>query len=427
MQRAVRTMTSGLLVVSLAALVLAASASASEVLFWTWTTGAGYDAENKIIDMFRAQRPDITVTYDVSNVRNGESLVVAIAGGVPPDLTATHQDWHRDFAYQGLFLDLRPYIERDGFDLSVFPRELMEYYTGPNGEITGFPSQFTTIVLGYNKDLFERYALPYPQVEWTLDDMVAAAQKFTIDENGDGEADQWGLHIGPLHEYVWRLWGLTLMAEDGRRSNLDDPRAIESFRWLASLYLDYGVVGDAGGNRESPRWTSGKIGMALAWPHYLTLWGTALQSPWDIEQIPTGPSGRKVARGATAGWGIPASAKNPDGAWEVLKFLASMEAQLALLQSGRGGTTLPAVREYYSRVASGADVGFAAPGSMANVSAIVAGYEYASIDRYPPGFAAIWRDVINPGIQQIVRGQAPPETVMPEVDRQVEAIVAANQ
>ncbi len=410
----------------LAALIVVLSTGvgwSQEITFWTWAGGAGYERANQILDPFREANPDVTLSLETRNVRHGEALLVAVASGVAPDLVTTHQDYHRDFANQGVFLDLRPYIERDGFDLSIFPEEVMRFYTGPNGEITGFPWQFTTILLGYNRELFERHGVSQPTPDWYLDDMVDAARTLTTDRNGDGEIDQWGLHTGVLRQYVWRLWGVNFMSEDGRRSNLGEPRSIEAFEWLADLHLVHGVVGSQGGGGDMPRWVHGQIGMNLNWPHYLTSAGHIMTDEWDIELIPTGPIGHKVARGATAGWAIPVTAPNPDKAWEVLKFLSSFETQLQLLALGDGGVSLPALNEHWIRLSPG-ELNFANPEAMQNKAKMALAYEYASIDRYPPDYSNIWRSVVNPAISQILSGEVAAQAILPEIARQVDAIVA---
>src|SRR5690606_17401505 len=135
-----------------------------------------------------------------------------------------------------------------------------------------------------------------------------------------------------------------------RTTNIADPRAIEAFEWLADLFLVHNVVGaEGGGTNTLGAWINGQIGINLNWPHYLIGAGKDMIDEWDIEQIPTGPVGYKVARGATGGWAIPATAPNPDAAWELLKYLASFETQLRLISKGIGGVHLGAINEHWTR------------------------------------------------------------------------------
>ncbi|HHW10899.1 MAG TPA: sugar ABC transporter substrate-binding protein [Firmicutes bacterium] len=399
-------------------------AYAGEVEFWTWTSGESLRLENVTMDIFRNARPDIKLNYDTkAGVRNGEAVLLAIVSGTSPDLVTTHQEWHFDFADQGAFMDLRPYIERDNFDLSIFPKELMRFYTGPNGEITGFPWQFTTMVMAYNKARFDDCGVQYPTANWTLDDMAAAARKVTV-RDSMGNVEKWGLHWGVLWEFINLLWGVSFMSEDGLRCNLNHPEVIAGFKWMADLNLSAKVVHTdiIGGSATFPDWVNGKVAMTLNWPHYITAWGAQLIDEWDVEELPYGPKGYKVGRGATAGWAIPKGAKNPDEAWEVLKFLASREAQLSLLTTGRGGASLRALAEHWSR--SNVDAfQFKAPGSLMNTGAIINSFNYTVIDNYPIGYAQM-RSMFSRNVRRIINGEAPAEAVLNEVAQQIEVMVA---
>ena len=44
----------------------------------------------------------------------------------------------------------------------------------------------------YNKDMFDKYKLPYPDETWDWDKYLEVAKKLTLDTNGDGQIDQWG-------------------------------------------------------------------------------------------------------------------------------------------------------------------------------------------------------------------------------------------
>ncbi len=55
-----------------------------------------------------------------------------------------------------------------------------------------FPYAWVTTVLYYNKDMFDKAQLAYPNDKWTWDDFLSAAKKLTLDTNGDGKTDQWG-------------------------------------------------------------------------------------------------------------------------------------------------------------------------------------------------------------------------------------------
>ena len=63
------------------------------------------------------------------------------------------------------------------------------------GHLYGVPKYQGTLVLYYNKDLFDEYAVSYPTAAWTHDDYLAAMKELTKDIDGDGRTDVWGSMI----------------------------------------------------------------------------------------------------------------------------------------------------------------------------------------------------------------------------------------
>ena len=60
----------------------------------------------------------------------------------------------------------------------VYPQTLEAYKT-PDGYY-GLPRDFQTIVLFYNKDMFDAAGVAYPTADWTYDDLRNAAKKLTM-------------------------------------------------------------------------------------------------------------------------------------------------------------------------------------------------------------------------------------------------------
>ena len=71
----------------------------------------------------------------------------------------------------------------------------------------------------YNKAIFDEYGVDYPEAGWTWDDLLAIAQELTVDTDGDGKTDIWGIQLpGPWttgFEYWVGAAGGSLISEDG--------------------------------------------------------------------------------------------------------------------------------------------------------------------------------------------------------------------
>ena len=98
-------------------------------------------------------------------------------------------DWIVPGAARGMFVDLTPYVERDGVDLSAYwyPHDLEWVW---EGGLYGGLLYAGGQALYVNKDLLDAAGVAFPADDWTWDDLRAAALDLTnADEN------QFGVHF----------------------------------------------------------------------------------------------------------------------------------------------------------------------------------------------------------------------------------------
>ncbi len=408
--------------VALTVFTLTLVASAQEVRYITWVGGASKALEDEVVDMFRERNPDIPVDFaTVSGGTTGvlERIIINEASGGDVDMALTHTRYLTDLIEQGLLLDLRPYIERDGIDLNAYPKGVMDSYLGPNGEIYAFPQQWTTIVLAYNKDQFDRYGIVHPDNTWDIFAMEENAKLLTQDTDGNGENDMWGLHPQSLNEYVWRLWGVPFVDESGTRSGWHDPKAVDAWNWYGEIHQT-GLIPPSV-NGADGTWVGGKVGMRLAWPHTLMENAPYMNDSWDVVMHPYGANGERASRAAGAQWAILKSSQNPDRAWELLKFFISTEAQHAYLVRGRGGIEQNAMIQHWVTDFDPANNGITDPDTLLNRNVMVEAYAYASLGRQPIGYNQMLEEIVNPMAAKLRMGEAAAGTLVPEAARLIDA------
>ncbi len=61
--------------------------------------------------------------------------------------------------------------------------------------LTCQPQNISSLVVYYNKKLFNQAKVPLPKKGWTWSQMVDKAKKLTKDLDGDGKTDQYGLGV----------------------------------------------------------------------------------------------------------------------------------------------------------------------------------------------------------------------------------------
>lgn len=170
----------------------AANQGPVEITFTMWGAPEELEVWEAVVDDFHAANPNISVKVDVSDWDSyWTKLNTLIAGGTPPDVFAMDAPLFLDWQSRGALLNLQPYIDKNPGLLEGFYPQTLTAYKTPDGYY-GLPRDFQTIVLFYNKDMFDAAGVEYPTSDWTYDDLLAAAKTLTLDKDSDGKIDQYG-------------------------------------------------------------------------------------------------------------------------------------------------------------------------------------------------------------------------------------------
>lgn len=323
------------------ALALCASAASAQtdLTFQLWGSPQEGQVWSRVADAFHAAHPDIAVKVEVADWDSyWEKLRVLISGGTPPDIFAMDAPLFPDWQSRGALLNLQPYIDADPTVLQgLFPITLEAYKT-PEGYF-GLPRDFQTIVLYYNKAIFDAAKMAYPTADWTWDDLRKAAKALTIDKDGDGKTDQWGFWAEAYDQepfwgsVVWSFGG-DIIDVAARKTLVDSKSAADAFEFIRSMWLDdksmptrsqlaqFGYDGFLSGISA--------MGVSGHWsvPEY-----AAAGLNFDVAPLPKGPAKRATGVNS-AGFVISAKTQHPDAAWEFVKFATGEVGQSELAQLG---------------------------------------------------------------------------------------------
>jgi multiple sugar transport system substrate-binding protein len=268
------------------------------------------------------------------------------AGGELPDVFNMSQDRFFFYADNDAVLDLQPYWDEFGVDTTLWGSGLVDPYRwGEAGDLYAAPVNWDTIVVFYNKDMFDAAELAYPTADWTWDDFAALAEALTDPDN-----DVYGAVAYVEFQAGYPNWiaatGETPIVDAARTDcMLDNPGNLEALNFLKGLYDDgympsVSVLGGSSADDAFNFWASEKVAMVTGGSWKLTQALDEVPFNWDVVQLPKHPeSGRSRSILHAVGYVASARTENPDLAANLILFLASDEGQAFFAE---GGNVAPA-------------------------------------------------------------------------------------
>ncbi len=255
-----------------------------------------------------------------------EKLYAMMAAGQPPDVFYTNTVVRDQLAAEGRLVDLRTVAGQDPFVQQIRP-EFIERGTSIDGGWYQFCDWTFTYGLYYNKTAFDKAKASYPDSAWTWQGLLQRARALTLDNNGDGKPEQFGIFIArhfvsalesmngahyPAHALFFEL---SLASQDALQSYLD-----LIYKEKVMPELDYV---QAQGMQLSQLINSGRVAMiAEAVPNLDFI--TSLRVDWDVAPFPTmNNKPPRYFRSASGGLSISSTCTRPDKAWELIKWLVT--------------------------------------------------------------------------------------------------------
>lgn len=314
-------------------------------------------------------------------------VVSAIDGGADssPAALASQFDCFVTNAYEpagDATLDLQPLIDADPtFDVRDYPPVLLEQLR-EDGRLTGLPLTMELPLLIYNIQRFAEAGIVPPGAGWTLDDLVAAAERLT---DGSGADQRFGLgaaDAGMLLFFLERS-GVELARTDGSRlrPQFTDPATVAAIQRFVAVVRQTTPSARMSGYSANPNdpaaaaaTQSGRVAMWLgATTNLPYAEGSAL--PVVLAPLPLADG---QLPGVTVNQALYIAANNPqpEACWRWIQAL-SASAELD------DGQRLPARRSLLGAAS-------ARPGIRAGTAELVAAYSAALAAPSPADEAAPW-------------------------------------
>lgn len=283
------------------------------------------EAWRKVAENFEAKYPNIKINLiELPWETIQEQQYVDLAGQGSYDTVMVNVAYGPQYISEGLLEPLDSYINstsKSDFDLTDFPKSLLDT-VNYKGKIYGVPMDVFPQQLYYREDLLQKYNIPVPQ---TLDELLAAAEKLTLDTDGDGKPDIYGtvlqgMPISGGGGVVWH-WYPYLFSYGGRvfdeNNNpvINSPEAVKALEFYKELFkysppesVNYGC------DQSLEPFSGGRIGIATS---DSDIWPVLINAPVHIKTapFPKGPVGKAILWPGNFSVSISAKSAHKQEAW----------------------------------------------------------------------------------------------------------------
>lgn len=314
-----------------------------ELKFTTWGELTADSVEKKLADQFNESHPNIKVTFEpVPGDGYATKLTTSLAAGQAPDVFLIGEGDYFKYVDKGVVEPLDDYLKADtSFKTDIFQPDLINMGK-INDKLYYLPKDFNPLALWYNKRMFDEAKIPYPNDQWTWDDMITAAKKLT--KKDGSKVKEFGFNATkweyPIYIYLW-LNGTDIGNEDGTKAEgfMNSDKTVAALEKYVALTKGADRVSPTPQDTEtlggdSSMFMTDKLAMMIT-----GRWVKGDLDKSDVQYgsalIPTGAGGERASIIAAAGWAMNANGKHKQEAFELMKWLSGTEAQKARSEKGQ--------------------------------------------------------------------------------------------
>jgi multiple sugar transport system substrate-binding protein len=293
----------GLLAASLSACSSSSDGAESKgpvkLTFWHGYTEADGKVLNQIVKDFNDSQDHVKVStqikpWDVID----DTLLPALSAKKGPEIVAMPAERMPVYAAKGAFASLKDFYAQDDSNTSALNKGAVDMVTVA-GTQYGVPTGFVPLALFYNKALFAKAGVSAAPTTW--DEWVADAKKLTVDKNGDGKPEQYGVAL-PDHATVANgLWPTLFygnggqIVEDGKTAVIDSPENAQTIEfWRKAIVDDKISPTGLDGIKSDQLFSSGKAAMTVGGPWMASI-ATENKIDYGIAAVPAGPTDQAVS------------------------------------------------------------------------------------------------------------------------------------
>ncbi len=316
--------------------------------FLYWSSNNSYEIKfaRYAVNKWNEQNPD-KPQIKFQPVPEGQSseevILAAVVGKTTPDIYSNM--WQGDVEGYAQAGALIPFDTLNGFTKFIYERcdsSVIEEIRSQDGHIYQIPWKINPIMMIYNKNIISDLGLNKPP--HTYDEYLKAAALFKKDTNDDGYVDQWFGYSEVIVTWWQRFFDfypLYLAASGGaplikdNKAAFNNEYAIKVFTFLQKLYSNQYFARERLSARQDV-FLSGVIATRFTGPweivHAEKYKPEGFEYDFSSIPVPDDFKGPIYTYGDPKNIVIFNTCKDPQAAWEFIKFMITKENDLKLLE-----------------------------------------------------------------------------------------------
>ncbi|MGI8483184.1 MAG: ABC transporter substrate-binding protein [Thermomicrobiales bacterium] len=314
----------------------------------TWMSNQRHDeaVKRKLFEAW-SKESGIKIDMQIYADEYPDQLKLAFESGKPPDIFNMNQP--RQQVEAGWAEPLDDYLtSAPGLKESFLPGAFVKNRGVWGGKTYGLPMYAQTMRLYWNKTIFKNAGLDPEAAPKTWSDMVKFSNQISDKLGKDGV---YGLILGDKYTWVWGM-NVTDLAQGAGAYSFDFVKGEYNYhqdgiKQAIQLFVDMQKVGGLFPGPHTmtdddarQQFSFGSAGMIIGGSWNPGVFNDQFKSTedWETAELPfpdAGIAGR-IVQGIGDRYTISAASANKEAAWEVLKFMYSLETMTTMYERGMG-------------------------------------------------------------------------------------------
>ncbi|MUL39041.1 ABC transporter substrate-binding protein [Gloeocapsopsis sp. AAB1 = 1H9] len=289
----------------------------------------------QVLNEFEAAHPKIKVKYDAIADEYMDVLKTRLIGDTAADVFYFDALEAPGIIEPGVLELLDDYVTPE-FDIADFQPALLAAFQ-QDGKTYGFPKDFSTLVLFYNKQAFAEAGLSQPPHTW--EELREYAKKLTVDRNNDGRIDRYGFGVTPelaRQYFVIKAFGGELI-NTLEQATFASPESLQGLQLIVDQYRQdqsSAQPSDAGTTSGGEIFGQGKAAMVIEGSWLIPyLDDTFPKLEYATAEVPT-IAGKKGTMAYTVAYVMNKKSQHKQDAWQLISYLTGKEGMTAWTSTG---------------------------------------------------------------------------------------------